>query len=48
MFKVRLRGNPIELDNAPYFGKYYIWNDQWPLIYKIPRYCNGQCMVWYN
>ena len=40
-----LRGEPIHLEHAPYFGKYYIWHDQWPVVYDIPPYCNGQCMA---
>ena len=40
-----LRGQPIHLEHAPYFGKYYIWHDQWPVVYDIPPYCNGQCMA---
>ena len=27
-----LRGFPIQLQDAPYYGKYYIWQDQWPTV----------------
>lgn len=40
-----LRGRPISLRKPPYSGKYFIWRDQWPSIYDIPSYCNGQCQA---
>ena len=30
---------------APYVGKYYLWNDLWPINYEVPQYCNGQCAL---
>ena len=30
---------------APYNGKYYLYSDLWPLQYKVPAYCNGQCAL---
>ena len=29
-----LKGNPINNNFAPYDGKYYLWNNIWPDIYK--------------
>ena len=29
-----LKGNPINHNFAPYDGKYYLWNNIWPDIYK--------------
>lgn len=26
-------------------GKYYLWNDLWPVNYEVPKYCNGQCAL---
>jgi len=40
-----LRGHPIQHDNPTYHGKYHIWYDQWPNVYNMPSYCNGQCMA---
>ena len=41
---VCLKGFPIDNYAVSYVGKYYVWTDQWPSKYKVPRYCNGQCV----
>ena len=38
-----LKGKQIELDSAPYNGKYWLWHNLWPSGYLPPSYCNGQC-----
>ena len=39
-----MKGFPIDNYAVSYVGKYYVWTDQWPSKYKVPRYCNGQCV----
>ena len=38
-----MKGKRIELESAPYSGKYWLWHDLWPKGYLPPSYCNGQC-----
>ena len=38
-----LKGKQIQLDEAPYNGKYWLWHDLWPSQFLPPSYCNGQC-----
>ena len=41
---VCLKGFPIDNNAVSYVGKYYVWVDQWPSRYRVPKYCNGQCV----
>ncbi|CAG5094676.1 Oidioi.mRNA.OKI2018_I69.XSR.g13768.t1.cds [Oikopleura dioica] len=41
-----LPGNYLSLDAAPYTGKYFLFPEMWPVDYKPPKYCNGQCSLW--
>lgn len=41
---VCLKGFPIDNHAVSYVGKYYVWVDQWPSRYRVPKYCNGQCV----
>ena len=38
-----MKGKRIQLESAPYNGKYWLWHDLWPKGYLPPSYCNGQC-----
>ena len=40
-----LKGFPIDNYAVSYVGKYYVWVDQWPSKYRVPKYCNGQCVA---
>ena len=39
-----LKGFAIDHYTVSYVGKYYVWADQWPSKYRLPKYCNGQCV----
>ena len=43
-----IKGDTISMSEAPYFGKYYLWTDLWPVNYVVPEYCNGQCALLNN
>ena len=42
--RLNIQGFPIDNYAVSYVGKYYVWVDQWPSRYRVPKYCNGQCV----